>query len=161
MKNFIIAGAASLALMVSCNKKEEIVDNQVSKVEEDAKIDSSNMVIDSVENFETKKIQPLNIEAKPGRAVFTENNSTIFYFDLNENNGSITLDGKIYQLDKADFTENNYSLSGKGINIEATNGDFGEMVSDCVYGTFPEVIISMGGAPIILKRIKVQDCPAN
>lgn len=161
MKNFIIAGSASLALIISCNKKEETVDNQVSKVEETAEIDSSNVVIDSVENFNIKKVQPLNIDAKRGRAVFTVDNSTIFYFDLNENKGSITLDGKIYQLDKADFTENNYFLSGKGISIEATNGDFGEMVSDCVYGTFPEVKISAGDTPIILKKIKVQDCPAN
>ncbi|MGZ5264461.1 MAG: hypothetical protein ACXWBY_03900 [Kaistella sp.] len=152
----------TFAVLISCAKEKEPVIAQ--KTSESV----NRSVVDSVQSPTMKNaeysaafiIVPIDIAPQQGRSVFTQNGKTLFYFDQNANKGLIRIDGKDYNLDRFDFNENNYSLYGNGIVIEASNGDFKEMTGDCLYGVFPEVKVSLNGKILNLSNIKLQDCPA-
>lgn len=148
------------AALVSCKKDVEPI-AQLSKP------DSASIVADSssavnIENPEYSgvfNVIPQDISAEKGRAIFTQDGKTLFYFDQNSNKGIIRIDEEDYSLDRFDFNENNYSLYGNNVEIEATNGDFKDTTGDCVYGDFSDVKISLNGKTLNLTNIKVQDCP--
>lgn len=107
------------------------------------------------------KIEPLEVSATIGKTVFSgQDKKTLFYFDTQSNNGEIKINGKSYALDLLNFTDNEYHISGNGVKITATEGDFKEMKGDCLYGKFPEVKVEIEDQQVILKNIAVQDCPA-
>ncbi len=150
----------ALAVLVSCKKDVEPV-TQVSKQNSANTISDSTTVL-NIENPEYSgvfNVIPQNISAELGRAIFTQEGKTLFYFDQNSNKGIIKIDGKDYALDRIDFNENNYSLYGNNVKIEATNGDFKDTTGDCVYGDFLEVKVTLNGKTLNIPNIKVQDCP--
>ena len=149
------------ATFVSCKKdKEVITENQTSDTAAVIKIDSAQ--IPTIENPASSgafTIIPQNISAGKGKSVFTQNGKTLFYFEQNSNKGIIKIDGKDYTLNSYDFNENNYTLSGDEVKIEATNGDFQDQTGDCVNGIFPEVKVTLNGKVLNLSNVNVQDCP--
>lgn len=152
----------TFAVLISCAKEKETV------IAQKAPDNINQYMVDSVQSPTIKNAEylpafviiPIEIAPEQGRSVFTQNGKTLFYFDQNANKGLIRIDGKDYNLDRFDFNENNYSLYGSGITIEASNGDFKEMTGDCLYGVFPEVKVSLNGNVLNLSNINLQDCPA-
>lgn len=139
----------------SCKKDEKIVENTAKN---DSVVFKKNS--GSSENLGLK-IEPLKVSADVGKTVFfSQDKKTLFYFDTQSNTGEIKINGKSYALDMLNFTDNEYHISGDGVKITATEGDFKEMTSDCLYGNFPEVKVEIENQKIILKNISVQDCPA-
>jgi hypothetical protein len=136
----------------SCKKKEKIVENTAKSAT--AKVQKDSL---SIENL---KIEPLKVSADIGKTAFSQNKKTMFYFDAQSNTGEIKISGKSYTLDMMNFTDNEYHISGNGVKITATEGDFKEMTSDCLYGNFPEIKVELNNQQVILKNISVQDCPA-
>lgn len=148
------------AVLISCTKEKETVTDQ--KIGDSITLAADSTKILHIENADYSgvfEITPQNITSGKGRAVFIQNGKTLFYFDQNSNKGNIKIDGKDYALDRFDFNENNYSLFGNGVEIEATNGDFKSGTGDCVYGDFPDVKVTVNGETLNLANINVQDCP--
>ena len=152
----------TFAVLFSCVKENDKVSTQniTQNVELSATDSSKTAVIKNPDYSPAFEITPQDISPEQGRSVFTQNGKTLFYFDQNSNKGIINIDGKNYDLTRFDFNENNYTLSGNGVSIEASNGDFKDMVSDCVYGIFPQVKVAMDGKILNLTNISLQDCPA-
>ena len=159
MKNTI--HLITFAVLFSCVKENDkvSVQNSTQNVELSAN-DSTQTVMPDAEYSPAFKITPQDVSPEQGKSVFTQSGKTLFYFDQNSNKGTINIDGKDYSLTRFDFNENNYTLSGTGVSIEATNGDFKDMVSDCVYGVFPQVKVTMNGKIINITYISLQYCPA-
>lgn len=148
------------AVLISCTKEKETVTDQ--KIGDSITLAADSTKILNIENPDYSgvfEITPQNVTSGKGRAVFIQNGKTLFYFDQNSNKGNIKIDGKDYALDRFDFNENNYSLFGDGVEIEATNGDFKSGTGDCVYGDFPDVKVTVNGETLNLANINVQDCP--
>ena len=148
------------ATLVSCKKDVEPI-AQLSKPDSASIVAGSSSAV-NIENPEYSgvfNVIPQDISAEKGRAIFTQDGKTLFYFDQNSNKGIIRIDEEDYSLDRFDFNENNYSLYGNNVEIEATNGDFKDTTGDCVYGDFSDVKISLNGKTLNLTNIKVQDCP--
>ena len=160
MKNTI--HLITFAVLFSCVKENDKVstENSTQTVELSATDSSKTAIIKNPDYSPAFEITPQDISPEQGRSVFTQSGKTLFYFDQNSNKGTINIDGKEYSLTRFDFNENNYTLSGTGVSIEATNGDFKDMVSDCVYGVFPQVKVTMDGKILNLTNINLQDCPA-
>lgn len=158
MKNFL--PIIALAVLVSCKKDVEHV-TQVSQQNSENTISDSttNSNIENPEYSGVFNVIPQDISAEIGRAIFTQEGRTLFYYDQNSNQGIIKIDGKDYTLNRFDFNENNYTLYGNNVKIEATNGDFKDTTGDCVYGDFQEVKVTLDGKTLNIPNIKVQDCP--
>ncbi|MGC4127991.1 MAG: hypothetical protein QM564_00205 [Bergeyella sp.] len=137
-------------LMYSCKKETKHDENTLQNG-----IDSA---ITSSEN-ETFRLEPLPEQADTGKTVFTSGGNTVISFDTQANLGMIKINGKEYILDHLEFSENNYQITGEGITITAENGNFQEMESDCLYGTFPEISVNFNNTVSKFTDIKVQDCP--
>ena len=160
MKNTI--HLITFAVLFSCVKENDkvSVQNSTQNVEFSASDSTQSAVLQDAEYSPAFKIVPQDVSPEQGKSVFSLSGKTLFYFDQNSNKGTINIDGKDYSLTRFDFNENNYTLSGTGVSIEATNGDFKDMVSDCVYGIFPQVKVTMDGKILNLTNINLQDCPA-
>lgn len=151
---------ALLFLLFSCDKKEEV--QTTTKETQDS------LMVNSPESEPAEiapadqniRIKALDAVAEKGVVVFKNNNLVMISFDNLSQTGKIIIDGKEYALDKLAFSENNYQISGPQIKIIAENGNFKEMTSDCLYGNFPNVKISVNNENINLTNIDVQDCPA-
>lgn len=152
-------------VLLSCKKEEKVTENT-------AVSDQSVLQADSVKTADSATaiapqqdpaaftIDALSGEsAGLGKVIFQRNNEIILVYNLEANKGKIKLQGKEYTLDKLTFSENNYEISGNGIKILAENGNFQEVVSDCSYGTFPEISVTQQNHTVKLSDIKVQDCP--
>ena len=159
MKNTI--HLITFAVLFSCVKENDKVSTQniTQNVELSATDSSKTAIIKNPYYSPAFEITPQDVSPEQGKSVFTQSGKTLFYFDQNSNKGTINIDGKDYSLTRFDFNENNYTLSGTGVSIEATNGDFKDMVSDCVYGIFPQVKVTMDGKILNLTNINLQDCP--
>lgn len=148
------------AVLISCTKEKETVTDH--KIFDSRSLAADSTIIRNIENPDYSgvfEITPQNVSSGKGRAVFVQNGKTLFFFDQNSNKGNIKIDGKDYDLDRFDFNENNYSLYGNGVEIEAVNGDFKSGTGDCVAGDFPEVKVTVNGKTLNLTNINVQDCP--
>lgn len=147
--------------VLACKNDQEVIsENKISNDQELVTIDSTqNTVIKNPVAAAVFEIVPQEISAGKGRSVFTQNGKTLFYMEQNSNKGSIKIDGKDYTLNSYDFNENNYTLSGNEVKIEATNGDFKDQTGDCVNGIFPDVKVTLNGKVLNLSNVNVQDCP--
>ena len=149
----------TIITLVSCKKDKEIISDKIV-------VDSTKSITDSLQLPELRnpdksvafQILPQNIASERGRTIFKQNGNVLFYFDQNSNEGNIRIDGKDYTLSQFDFTENNYSISGNGVEIEAANGDFKDEKNDCMEGNFPEIKVSLDGKIVNLANIKSEDC---
>jgi hypothetical protein len=153
MKYFTLCFVLFLCLN-SCKKDEKISKTSTQK-------DSVNIVNNSVSPNMPLTVIPLNIFAKKGKTVFSQDEKTMFFFDNESNTGEININGKTYELDVLSFTDNQYHISGKDVKITATDGDFKDMTGDCLSGNFPEVKVELKHKTVILKDILVKDCPVN
>lgn len=114
-------------------------------------------------------VEPLENMGNPGQVTFSVKEKTLFYYNTTEKKGLIKLSGKEYTLDKYNFFNHNgtkkkfdgYTLSGAGVTINAPNvqPSKNNEGADCLYGTVPLITIKIDGQVIILKNVKVQDCP--
>ena len=147
--------------VLACKNDQEVIsENKISNDQELVTIDSTqNTVIKNPVAAAVFEIVPQEISAGKGRSVFTQNGKTLFYMEQNSNKGNIKIDGKDYTLNSYDFNENNYTLSGNEVKIEATNGDFKDQTGDCVNGIFPDVKVTLNGKVLNLSNVNVQDCP--
>ena len=147
--------------VLACKNDQEVIsENKISNDQELVTIDSTqNPVIKNPVAAAVFEIVPQEISAGKGRSVFTQNGKTLFYMEQNSNKGNIKIDGKDYTLNSYDFNENNYTLSGNEVKIEATNGDFKDQTGDCVNGIFPDVKVTLNGKVLSLSNVNVQDCP--
>ena len=149
----------TIITLVSCKKDKEIISDKIV-------VDSTKSITDSLPLPELRnpyksfafQILPQNIASENGRTIFKQNGNVLFYFDQNSNEGNIRIDGKDYALSQFDFTENNYSISGNGVEIEAANGDFKDEKNDCMEGNFPEIKVSLDGKIVNLANITSEDC---
>ncbi len=162
MKNIIIATFLSL-IAIECKKDEAVTDSAkpteiIASHTDSASISNNNSADKTVEN-KAINVETINETADLGKTIFTENGKTIISFNSENQKGKIRINGKDYELNKLTFSENNYEIKGPEVSITAINGTFQEMVSDCAYGVFPEVKVSLNHNTTVLKNIKVQDCP--
>ena len=149
----------TIITLVSCKKDKEIISDKIV-------VDSTKSITDSLQLPELRnpdksvafQILPQNIASEKGRTIFKQNGNVLFYFDQNSNEGNIRIDGKDYALTQFDFTENYYSISGNGVEIEAANGDFKDEKNECMEGNFPEIKVSLDGKIVNLANIKSEDC---
>lgn len=157
MKKIFVIIICTLA--ISCKKDKEVISNQ-SKSDSVLIADSlQNSTIENPNHSAAFEVVPQDVKMQKGRAIFKQAGKVLFYFDQNSNSGVIQIDQNKYNLSKFDFTENNYEISGDGVKIEASNGDFKDAASDCVSGNFPEISVSVGGKTVNLTNVEVQDCP--
>lgn len=148
------------AVVIGCKKDSEIISSEKTDT-----LDSASLRVDSIsapviENPVSQpfKVIPQEINVDLGRTIFTQNNTTLFYFDQESNKGNIVIDGKNFALTQFDFMENSIKLTGPQISIEAQNGIFQEVTSDCAYGDFPEISVTAEGKTLKLSNIKMQSC---
>jgi hypothetical protein len=109
------------------------------------------------------QISPLDDSGDLGQVTFSQNEKTVFYYNLNSKKGKVKLNDKEYILDRYSFDSNSgsYTLSGNGVSISAPDCKYdapGE--GDCGYGKFSTVIIKLGTGILKLTKVEIQDCPA-
>ncbi|KMQ70732.1 hypothetical protein ACM44_10450 [Chryseobacterium koreense CCUG 49689] len=149
------------SMLVSCTKDNEAISEKtITDSSALSKTDSlQNPSLETPDSAALFLINPQDISAGKARSVFSKDGLTLFYFDQNTNSGNIRIDGNDYALTSYDFNENNYTLSGKEVKIEASNGDFNDQSGDCMEGTFPDVKVTLKDKTINLSNIKLKDCP--
>lgn len=148
-------------MMVSCKKDAE----KISVLGE--KDSTALTTLDSIQipTFEDPVysapfvIVPQIVSSEKGRTVFSENGKVLFYFDQNANEGIINIDQKKYALTKFSFNENRYAISGDGVEIQATEGDFKSAANDCLQGKFPEIEVTLNNKTLNIPNVSVEDCP--
>lgn len=157
MKKFLVLIVFIIA--ISCKKDKEVLTNQATSDSTVVSDSLQNSTIENPNHSGAFQVVPQDVKIEKGKAVFKQSGKVLFYFDQNSNSGVIQIDQNKYSLSKFDFTENNYEISGNGVKIEASNGDFKDAASDCVSGNFPEISVSLGGKTVNLTNVEVQDCP--
>ena len=140
--------------LISCKKEPVTADRSTHD-----SLLADSATISSPDHPQAFTVGTLDDQPAPGKTVFTENGKTFLTFDTNANTGIILINSKKVQLTAIDFVENQYKISGKDIRITAENGDFEETSGNCTTGNFPEINITYRGEAIMLKNIRVQDCP--
>lgn len=138
-------------LIFSC-KKETNTLNQKANLPTDS-------VVSADQN--TPTFSPLNEKSSPGKVIFTQNGKAILSFDTRVNTGKIIINEKEYPLDHLLFSENEYEISGKNIEIHAADGDFDESATECIEGTFTKISVSVEGKQMQFLNIASKDCPAE
>lgn len=101
----------------------------------------------------------LNEQSAQGKLQFKKDENVILSFDLQAQKGEAVVEGKSYGLTKMQFSENNYTLSGPEIQVNAENGSFNEMTSDCLYGMIPNVEFILKDKTQKISSVGVQHCP--
>lgn len=144
---------------ISCKKDKEVLTNQSSSDSIVVADSLQNPTIENPDQSAAFEIAAQDISAEKGRAVFSQNGKVLFYFDQNSNTGNVRIEGKDYPLNKFEFSENNYSITGNGVKIEAVDGDFKDDSSECVQGIFSDVKVSLNDKNVNLTNISVKDCP--
>lgn len=97
-----------------------------------------------------------------GQITFTQNEKTVFFYNLKSKKGTVVLNGAPQTLDQYSFDSKtgSYTLSGSTVTINAPDCKFrvnkGE---DCNYGQFSAVTIAMGKDTLTVNNVAVQDCP--
>lgn len=157
MKKFLVLIVFIVA--ISCKKDKEVLTNQATSDSTVVSDSLQNSTIENPNHSGAFQVVPQDVKIEKGKAVFKQGGKVMFYFDQNSNSGVIQIDQNKYNLSKFDFTENNYEISGSGVKIDASNGDFKDAASDCVSGNFPEISVSLGGKTVNLTNVEVQDCP--
>lgn len=164
MKALLLTALLPITVL-TCQQEEKITDTATTETTQTQLAPQTTTPATPKAELKPAEVQPaLSVEtiddgADLGKAIFTENGKTVIVFNTVSQKGKIRINGKDYVLNKYTFSENNYEISGDGVSITASNGSFQDMVSDCAYGTFPEVTVKLNGKETKLKDIKVQDCP--
>lgn len=107
-------------------------------------------------------IDPQDVSGAMGQVTFSQDDKTLFYYDLKAKTGNIFINGVPKTIDQytADSATGTYTLAGDGFRILAKNARFKENTGeDCFYGTFPEATLTTGSKTLKLDRLQVQDCP--
>ncbi len=102
-------------------------------------------------------VTPLAEAGDIGHVTFTQKTKTVFYYDAKLKKGKIKLNGIEYAI-KLQYQNGTYKLTGDNVTITAANGKFEEMESDCSYGKFLFVTITLGTQTLKLDNVGVQDC---
>lgn len=162
MKNLLLLLAIA-TLSETCKKDEKITEQPVTTtVPENVKNDLQESETDEYrlpEYSADLKVLPIKETSDLGKAVFSQNDNPVFSFSKVNQKGQININGTEYALTKLEFTDNLYQITGPDIEILAEDGAFEEMTSDCMYGKFAEVFVTLKGKQTILRDVKVQDCP--
>jgi hypothetical protein len=107
-------------------------------------------------------INPQNIGGDLGQVTFSQKGKVIFYFNNRLQEGKIIINRIEYILTKLSEDSNNgsYLLSGENVEIAALNCKYhpNDVGSDCAYGHFLNVKISLNGITTSLKNVELQDC---
>lgn len=106
-------------------------------------------------------IENLEKTTEAGKVIFSKDNNAILIFDLLENTGKIKIDDKEIPLNQLTFTENIYQIEGENISIVAENGDFQDMTTECIEGSFPKITITYNGQTLDIQDIKTKECPEH
>lgn len=106
-------------------------------------------------------IENLEKTGEAGKVIFSKDNNAILIFDLLENTGKIKIDGTEIPLNQLTFTENIYQIEGENISIVAENGDFQDMTTECIEGSFPKITITYNGQTLNIQDIKTKECPEH
>ena len=157
MKNILVAFLLGI-LVISCKKDAKISDTE-NGISDSLQAQNDSATIHSGESANAFQLEPLDEKAGVGKTIFTLNKATIISFDAQANTGKVNIDGKEYPLNHMDFSENTYEFSGNGITIHAEDGNFQDMVSDCMYGSFPKIQVKFGDKKAVFTNVSVQDCP--
>ena len=150
--------------LFACNQNNSVTKENEVSVNDSSNTNPSNTLKSDTNTDKTSPvaltITPLDTEGDMGQVTFTQDKKTIFYYDLKSNKGKVNLSGKEYILDKYDFNSDTYKLSGKQVTITAPKAKYSKNDgTDCNYGKFTEVLITLGSDQLTLKNIEVQDCP--
>lgn len=163
MKNLLLATTFLSLLALQCKKDEKIENvehqNALPVPAVDSSLVKNNLEMKAAPGTAALKVVPFAEKAEQGKAVFTSNGNTVFSFNTVNQTGKIIINGAEYKLNKMDFSENTYHFYGENIEINAEDGAFDEMTTDCMYGSFAEVFVTLNGKQTVLRNVKVQDCP--
>lgn len=162
MRTIFLMSAGLCICLTACKKDEKIQRDAAAHTQQTAPADTAAATAPEIRATDHPvpfSVEPIQFDVAPGKTIFTEGGRVLIGFNTDAQKGWIRISGKDYDLNSLTFSENNYEIKGNGITISATNGNFAEMVSDCAYGTFPEVKINLNGRETVLKNINVQDCP--
>ena len=149
-------------LLTACTKETKQERTDFSKEHDMTALADSTSPLPEIKpsgSADALRVEPVAGEAGLGKTLFTQNGQPIIVFNTDTQTGTVKLSGKEYALNQLTFSENSYEIKGDGVTLTASNGDFQEMVSDCGYGTFPEVVIKAGSQEVKINDVKVQDCP--
>lgn len=144
MKKILLTSVILGIFSVSCNK--------------DNKVWGENNASDSLTS-ESTIVEDLGNTNEMGKVIFYKNDEKILIFNLLENAGKIRLNGKDILLHQISFTENTYTAEGENISILAENGDFQDITTECVEGTFPKMVITYNGKVTEITNIRTKECP--
>lgn len=167
MRNFSFILFISL-LLISCtqNDKKQKESEQKAEIVEKQK-DAEPTVINSdtiaaVDKVTALAISPLDIEGDMNQVTFSQQEKTLFYYNLKSKKGKIKLNGNEYILTKyaVNSTSGSYILTGDKVSIVAPNCKYAASEGgDCNYGKFAVVTITLGAGNLKLNKVDVQDCP--
>jgi len=158
MKQFIFL--IPVAVLFSCSQKntKQTGSTETETAVKDTTVPAKTERPDSTAGAPTDLVlKPLAVSGDIGFVTFTQKDKTVFYYDAKLKKGKISLNGVDHTL-KLEFADKAYKLTGDGILITATEGKFDEMTSDCAYGKFKLVTVTMGSQVLKLNDVAVQDC---
>lgn len=144
--------------LAGCKKEAPVADNatadslQIPKATNDSLAYNEQLKADSLSTA-------LNEKSAQGKLQFTKEENVILSYDLQAQKGVVNIEGKSYDLNKMEFSENNYTLTGPEIKVNAENGSFNEMTSDCLYGMIPTLELIHKDKTQKISNVGVQHCP--
>lgn len=144
--------------LAGCKKEAPVTDNSVG---DSLQIPSATN--DSLAYLDQLKADSLttalNEQSAQGKLQFTKDKNVFLSYDLQAQKGIVRVKGKSYDLTQMEFSENNYTLKGPEIKVNAENGSFNEMTSDCLYGMIPNVELIFKHETQKIDNVGVQHCP--
>lgn len=166
MRYFIFILSITL-LAISCGhhdkKQEEVIPKKQDTLPPTTVNKADNMQVDNATVPKTSLLlSPQNVSGNLGQVTFSQNDKTVFFYNLKTKKGKVVLNGTPYTLDKFAFDSktSGYNLSGGTVTINAPNGKFKENKGeDCSYAKFSAVTITMGADTLKVNNVDVQDCP--
>lgn len=153
MKNLGIVLAICI-LLYSCKKDKDAANIDTEITPQDS------LVIEAPRDVEAFTIDPLPMQNSSGITQFLYQNKPIISFDTRSHEGVIKINGEVIKLSNLDFSETSYVLKGSNISIEADNGNFDEVVDNCLNGVFSDIKITYKNRSQIVKNVRVKDCQA-
>lgn len=166
MRHSILIIAISL-FAISCgnhdNKAKETVPGKKDSVPGIVVNKADNMQVDNATVPKTSLLlTPQDVSGNLGQVTFSQNDKTVFFYNLKTKKGTVVLNGAPQTLDNFAFDSKtlSYNLSGGTVTINAPNGKFKENKGeDCGYGNFSTITIAMGADTLKVNNVDVQDCP--
>jgi hypothetical protein len=116
----------------------------------------------TIPDADSLAVVPIDFDANLGQVTFSQKKKTIFYFVSATNKGKVVLNGKDFELSKMTFDpmKGTYQLTGNGVVIDAANCKYAANDgTDCNYGKFADVVITVAAKKLHLKNVDLQECP--